>query len=175
VHSIKDILDKLDFEVDWSNAVLTKTDDGYMLSAFSSQKPVSLSNIKGISLIYDGSEVKDVILMESSKITNGVTFRLSSMFNENESIDTMLVKDNTGNARLHAQNLQTGEITSIDLSCEEICEGIVKYGCSLGGVAACAALCGAAFGVCAVLCAWVYIDVCENLPGTDCDYLCSTV
>ena len=45
----------------------------------------------------------------------------------------MLVKDNTGNARLHAQNLQTGEITSIDLSCEEICEGIVKYGCSLGG------------------------------------------
>ena len=170
---VKDILDKLDYEVDWSNAVLTKADDGYMLSAFSSQKPVSLSNIKGISLIYDGSEVKDVVLMESRKITNGVTFRVSSMFNKDESIDAMLVKDNTGNAKLHVQNLQTGEITSLDLSCEEICEGIVDIGCTIGSVLVCAAVCGPAVGACLILCSCLYVLICTNVPGTDCDSLCN--
>ena len=172
---VKDILNELDFEVDWSNAVLTKADDGYMLSAFSSQKPVSLSNIKGISLIYDGSEVKDVVLMESSKITNGVAFRVSSMFNEDESIDAMLVKDNTGNARLYVQNPQTGEITSLDLSCEDICEAIVLAGCVLGALVLCGAICGPGIGLCAGFCALLYAAICEYAQGTDCDYLCSIV
>lgn len=171
---VKDILDELDFEVDWSNAVLTKADDGYMLSAFLSPKPVSLSNIKGISLIYDGSEVKDVVLMESSKITNGVAFRISSMFNKDESIDAMLVKDNTGNARLQVQNLQTGEITSLDLSCEDLCENVVSIGCSIGAVLVCGAICGPAVP-CLLVCGILYGLICTNSQGTDCDYLCSIV
>lgn len=170
----KEIFSTIDFEIDWSNAVLVKHGNGYMLSALT-EKSTLISNVNGVSLLYDGSKVRDVFLIESREIANGFAVRSRSLINENEGSDAIIIKDNTGKAKLYVQDLSTNEITSIDITCEDICKGIVSAGCSIGAVLLCAAICGPAAPACVFICSILYGLICVYSQGTDCDYLCSIV
>ena len=170
----REILNKVDFEVDWSKSVLVKQGDGYLLSVIT-EKSNSISDVKGVSLFYDGSKVTDAFLVKSKEITNGFAVTSHSLINDNEGSEAIIVKDNTGKAKLYVQDLSTTEITSIDLTCEDICEGVVSSGCTVGSVILCAAICGPAVGACLVVCSVLYGLVCVYSQGTDCDYLCTLV
>ncbi|NPE28956.1 hypothetical protein HNV12_13525 [Methanococcoides sp. SA1] len=170
----KEILSKIDFEVDWSKAVLVKQGSGYLLTVIT-EKSTSISDVKGVSLFYDGSKVTDVFLVESREITNGIAVTSQSLINENDGTEAIIVKDNIGKAKLYVQDMSTNEITTLDISCEDICKGVVSVGCTVGGYLLCTGVCGPAAPACAIICGIIYGLVCTYGQGTDCDYLCTLV
>ncbi|MDW7727805.1 MAG: hypothetical protein SCH70_11975 [Candidatus Methanoperedens sp.] len=166
------IFRKIDFEVDWSRSVLVKQGDGYMLTALAGGS-TSISDVNGVSLLYDGSKVTNVFVIASREIANGFGLTVRSLINKNEGADAIIVKDNTGKAKLYVQDLSTNEITSLDITCYDICENVVSIGCSVGAVLLCAMACGPGAPVCAVVCSVLYGLICLHSQGTDCDYLCT--
>jgi hypothetical protein len=120
-------------------------------------------------------EVTNVFLVESNEIANGFSFSHISLINENEGFETLVTKGSDGKGKLYTKDLATNTVTTLDITCHDVCLPVVAIGCSVGSVVLCAAVCGPAAPACALICASIYALMCLYAQGTDCDYLCSLV